>query len=79
LPRAPSSQELGNGHVGLDNPGIQIRGARMWPTVLKGPKACSAATASARCLFGDFASVGEARARAAGSQGVHDAFAGRDG
>ena len=71
------AEKLENGNVGLDNPGIEIRGAGMWHTVLKGPKAlffCYGV--SARCVFGDFAIFGEAKARAEESQGVQKAFAG---
>ena len=71
------AQKITGGNVGLDNPGIEIRGAGMWYTKLKGPKAlffCYGATA--RCVFGDFSIYGEATARAEESQGVQKAFAG---
>ena len=68
---------ISGGNVGLDNPGIEVRGAGMWYTNLRGPKAmffCYGATAS--CKFGDFSIFGEAKARDEESTGVQKAFAG---
>jgi len=70
-------QKISSGNVGLDNPGIEVRGAGMWYTNLRGPKAmffCYGAAAS--CKFGDFSIFGEAKARAEETQGVQKAFAG---
>ena len=71
------ANKLSGGNVGLDNPGIEVRGAGIWHTTLAGPKAmffCAGATA--RCVFGDFSIRGEAKARAEETQGVQKAFAG---
>ena len=71
------ADKLSGGNVGLDNPGAEVRGAGVWYTVLKGPKAmffCAGATA--RCVFGDFAIFGEAKARDEETAGVQKAFAG---
>jgi hypothetical protein len=71
------AQKLSTNNVGLDNPGMEIRGAGMWHTVLKGPKAmffCNGAGVT--CTFGDFSIYGEARARAEETEGVQKAFAG---
>ncbi|WP_035056471.1 RICIN domain-containing protein [Andreprevotia chitinilytica] len=71
------AQKITGGNVGLDNPGIEVRGAGMWYTTLRGPKAmffCAGATA--KCVFGDFSIFGEATARAEETQGVQKAFAG---
>ena len=71
------AQKISSGNVGLDNPGIEVRGAGMWHTILKGPKALFfCAGASSKCVFGDFSIFGEAKARAEESQGVQKAFAG---
>jgi|GEM_PF-713682 len=68
---------ISGGNVGLDNPGIEVRGAGMWYTNLRGPKAmffCYGATVS--CKFGDFSIFGEAKARDEETTGVQKAFAG---
>jgi hypothetical protein len=70
-------EKITGGNVGLDNPGIEIRGAGMWHTNLRGPKAlffCYGATA--KCVFGDFSIFGESKARAEEAEGVQKAFAG---
>jgi Pectate lyase superfamily protein len=70
-------ETITGGNVGLDNPGIEIRGAGMWHTNLRGRKAlffCYGATA--KCVFGDFSISGESKARAEESEGVQKAFAG---
>jgi hypothetical protein len=70
-------QTIDGGNVGLDNPGIEVRGAGMWHTNLRGPKSmffCYGA--SARCVFGDFSILGESKARAEETEGVQKAFAG---
>jgi hypothetical protein len=70
-------EKISGGNVGLDNPGIEIRGAGMWHTNLRGPKAlffCYGATA--KCVFGDFSIFGESKARAEEAEGVQKAFAG---
>ncbi|WP_148717064.1 right-handed parallel beta-helix repeat-containing protein [Chitinolyticbacter meiyuanensis] len=70
-------QKISGGNVGLDNPGVEIRGAGMWHTTLRGPKAmffCYGATA--KCVFRDFSIYGESYARAEETQGVQKAFAG---
>jgi len=71
------ANKISGGNVGLDNPGIEVRGAGMWYTNLRGPKSiffCYGA--AARCVFGDFAITGESTARAEETQGVQKAFAG---
>jgi hypothetical protein len=71
------AESLSGGNVGLDNPGIEVRGAGMWYTVLRGPKAlffCDGA--SSKCVFGDFSIFGEAKARDEETAGVQKAFAG---
>jgi hypothetical protein len=71
------AQKISTGNVGLDNPGIEVRGAGMWYTVLKGPKALFFCTPpTGQCIFGDFSIYGEAKARAEETQGVQKAFAG---
>jgi hypothetical protein len=68
---------ISGGNVGLDNPGIEVRGAGMWYTNLRGPKAmffCYGASVS--CKFGDFSIFGEAKARDEETTGVQKAFAG---
>ena len=70
-------ESINGGNVGLDNPGIEIRGAGMWHTNFRGPKTiffCAGATT--QCTFGDFSIFGESYARAEESQGVQKAFAG---
>lgn len=65
------------GNVGLDNPGIEVRGAGMWHTNIRGPKSmffCYGATA--RCVFGDFSIFGESKARDEETNGPQKAFAG---
>ncbi len=71
------AKKLSTNNVGLDNPGMEIRGAGMWYTTLKGAKAmffCQGA--GSKCVFGDFSVLGESTARAEESQGVQKAFAG---
>lgn len=69
--------KISGGNVGLDNPGIEIRGAGMWHTVLQGPKAMFfCAGAGSKCVFGDFSIFGESKARAEETLGVQKAFAG---
>jgi hypothetical protein len=68
------------GNVGLDNPGMEVRGAGMWYTNLRGPKViffCYGATA--KCTWGDFSIWGEATARDEETVGVQKAFAGEMG
>ena len=70
-------EKISGGNVGLDSPGVEVRGAGMWYTNLRGPKAtffCAGATAT--CVFGDFSILGEAKARAEEADGVQKAFAG---
>jgi hypothetical protein len=71
------AQTISGGNVGLDNPGIEVRGAGMWYSVLRGPKAmffCDPPAGS--CKYGDLAIFGESKARAEETQGVQKAFAG---
>jgi hypothetical protein len=71
---------ISGGNVGLDNPGMEVRGAGMWYTNLRGPKViffCYGA--SARCVWGDFSIFGEATARDEETTGVQKAFAGEMG
>ena len=68
------------GNVGLDNPGMEVRGAGMWYTNLRGPKMiffCYGATA--KCTWGDFSIWGEAVARDEEATGVRKAFTGQMG
>ena len=70
-------EKISGGNVGLDNPGVEVRGAGMWYTNLRGPKTiffCYGATT--RCVFKDFSIFGESYARAEETQGVQKAFAG---
>lgn len=72
-------QNLTGGQVGLDNPGIEVRGAGEWYTVLSGSKAmffCQGA--DSRCVFGNFSIFGETKFRAE-SLGVQKAFVGSMG
>lgn len=69
--------ELSGGNVGMDNPGIEVRGAGMWYTTIRGPKAmffCVGAAVS--CKYYDFSIRGESKARAEETEGVQKAFAG---
>jgi hypothetical protein len=71
--------QISSGNVGLDNPGIEVRGAGMWHTLLEGRQAsffCVGANAS--CKFGDFSLFGETKALLAGP-GVQKGFAGAMG
>jgi hypothetical protein len=71
------AQKITGGNVGLDNPGMEVRGAGMWHTNIVGPKAlffCYGATA--HCVFGDFSILGESKARDEEINGVQKAFAG---
>jgi hypothetical protein len=68
---------ISGGNIGLDNPGTEVRGAGMWYTTLKGPKAmffCVGATT--KCVYGDFSLLGEAKARNEEIAGPQKAFAG---
>ncbi|WP_394845359.1 discoidin domain-containing protein [Pendulispora brunnea] len=68
---------ISGGNVGLDNPGTEVRGAGEWYTTLRGPKALFFCIgANTKCVYGDFAVFGEAKARAEETQGVQKAFAG---
>ncbi|HEY0709470.1 MAG TPA: glycosyl hydrolase family 28-related protein [Polyangia bacterium] len=69
-------QSITGGNLGLDNPGIEIRGAGMWHTRFTGPKAvffCAGETS--RCVFSDFAIFGDTKARVNGAN-VAQGFAG---
>jgi hypothetical protein len=62
---------------GLENPGMEVRGAGAWHTTFSGAKAiflCAGATA--RCVFGDFSVFGESRARDESVKGLQKAFTG---
>ncbi len=62
---------------GLENPGIEVRGAGMWYTVFNGRRAmfyCKGT--NVRCVFGDFAVFGETIARDEETEGSQKAFAG---
>lgn len=65
-------------NVGLDNnAGVEIRGAGMWHSVLKGRKViffCNGPNTS--CKYRDFAIFGTTTARAEETEGVQKAFAG---
>ncbi len=70
-------EKISGGNVGLDNPGIEVRGAGMWHTNLRGRKAmffCYGADAT--CTYRDFSILGESKARAEETEGVQKAFAG---
>jgi hypothetical protein len=71
------AQTISNGNVGLDNPGVEVRGAGMWHTTLRGAKTmffCIGASTS--CIYRDLAIFGESKARAEETQGPQKAFAG---
>lgn len=71
------AESISSGNVGLDNPGVEVRGAGMWHTKIKGRKAiffCIGADTS--CVYKDFAIFGESKARAEETEGVQKAFAG---
>lgn len=64
------------GNVGLNNAGTDVRGAGMWYTTLRGPKAMFFCTVNAPCNYSDFAVLGESTARDEETRGVQKAFAG---
>ncbi|WXB11655.1 discoidin domain-containing protein [Pendulispora albinea] len=71
------AQTISGGNVGLDNPGTEVRGAGMWHTTLKGPKAMFFCVgANTKCVYGDFSVFGEAKARNEELAGPQKAFAG---
>jgi len=71
------AQTITNGNVGLDNPGVEVRGAGMWYTMLRGAKTMFFCIgASTHCVYGDLAIFGESKARAEETQGPQKAFAG---
>ena len=73
-------ETISGGNVGLDNPGVEVRGAGMWYTNLRGNKAiffCAGATT--KCVYKDFSMFGEAVARDEELNGVKKAFAGPQG
>lgn len=63
-------------NVGIDNHGTEVRGAGMWYTVLKGPKAIFFCDGAVACNYSDFAVFGAATARDEETSGVQKAFAG---
>lgn len=68
--------QITSDHLALDNPGIEVRGAGMWHTLLEGRQAtffCVGADSS--CSFRDFSIFGDTKARMAGP-GIQKAFAG---
>jgi len=68
---------LHGGNMGLDNPGIEVRGAGMWYTNIRGAKSmffCYGATS--RCVFGDFSIFGETKVRDEERTGPQKAFSG---
>ncbi|HWL86288.1 MAG TPA: glycosyl hydrolase family 28-related protein, partial [Polyangiaceae bacterium] len=71
------AQVITGGNVGLDNPGTEVRGAGIWYTNLRGPKALFFCIgANTKCTYGDFSIFGEAVARDEETAGVQKAFAG---
>jgi hypothetical protein len=56
--------------------GTELRGAGMWYTVLRGPKAIFFCDGGVACNYSDFAIFGEATARDEETAGVQKAFAG---
>lgn len=71
------ADKLDTGNVGLDNPGVEVRGAGMWHTELRGAKAMFFCLgANTKCVYGDFSIFGESKARAEEADGVQKAFAG---
>jgi len=71
------AETISGGNVGLDNPGTEVRGAGMWYTTLKGPKAMFFCVgANTKCVYGDFSILGEAKARNEEVAGPQKAFAG---
>jgi hypothetical protein len=71
------ARTITGGNVGLDNPGVEVRGAGMWYTTLRGEKTMFFCIgAGTRCVYGDLAIFGESKARAEETQGPQKAFAG---
>jgi len=74
------AQTLSGGNLGSENPGTEVRGAGIWYTMLKGPKAmffCIApAGANVKCSYSDLAIFGESKARNEETAGVQKAFVG---
>lgn len=69
-------RSLADGRLGLDNPGIEVRGAGEWYTQLEGAKAmffCKGA--DSKCTFGNFSIFGDTKARVE-ALGVQKAFVG---
>jgi len=69
-------RNLSGGKVGLDNPGIEVRGAGEWYTELQGAKAmffCKGA--DSKCTFGNLSIFGDTKFRDE-SLGVQKAFVG---
>jgi hypothetical protein len=60
-------QKISSQHVGLDNPGHEIRGAGMWYTELDGAKAMFFCNGAVSCVFGDFSIRGVSTARNEGA------------
>ncbi|WP_394834685.1 hypothetical protein LVJ94_50135 [Pendulispora rubella] len=77
----PAGEYLANridgGNMGLDNPGVEVRGAGMWHTVLRGRKAMFFCIgANTKCTYGDFSIFGETKSRSEDTAGPQKAFAG---
>ncbi|RYZ59104.1 MAG: hypothetical protein EOP07_05050 [Proteobacteria bacterium] len=64
---------------GIDNPGVEVRGAGMWHTELNGRRMIWFCNGPVKCTYSDFSIFGESKARAEETEGVQKAFAGPQG